>query len=621
MRRTKRLIAGACVLFAMLLLFVLFLPRSRKASAAVYSDFAISSYQVEMTVRENRAVEVTERLAIEFAYGRHGFIRDLPLEGGIRYRDLTALRDGAAVPAELTGEDSSFLSLAVGDASVPLEAGRTYHYTVSYTMFVPALSEEGYLPLDVVGYGWQAEIGETEVLVAFPSGLKEYSVYSGNAGTTGNDRNVTAEREGNTLRLYTPALGDGGITLDLSFEEGVLSVSPDPALFWVLGVGLVFVALFALAKILLPQPVLVRTVNLTAPDEMDPLQMGKIIDNSVDAEDYGALVFWFASQGYLKIDLSEDENDPILIRTEKALPEEAPAWQRTFLEGLFRTGERVQISSLSRVFYTTAEHAKAMVSAGVGSLYSPKANFVRILLTVLGVCALGGFALVYSAIVVHFSYRFFAPLIGAAISAILSSSLSSIAAMRRFKWSKGTRILAVCGSFLLGLLPEAIAFLLPSASMSAAAVALCPAFASLFGVLSGLLVTRTKEYNERLGHILGFKDFILYTERDKIEIMLRERPELYYNILPYAQVLGVTGAWTDKFKDLTLSPPAYCYYNAGDALFDAVFYSHLFRTVNFTMGKTFVSRPSSSGGGGHFGGGSGGGFGGGGFGGGGGRSF
>ena len=127
--------------------------------------------------------------------------------------------------------------------------------------------------------------------------------------------------------------------------------------------------------------------------------------------------------------------------------------------------------------------------------------------------------------------------------------------------------------------------------------------------------TRCDEYNERLGQILGFKNFIVYTEQDKIEFMLKENPELFYDVLPYAQVLGVTNEWTGKFEEILLTPPSWYASSGGMSVFD--FYI-LNRCMRVSMVK-MMSRPSGnsvgrSGGGGGFGGFSGGGHGGGGFG-------
>ena len=96
--------------------------------------------------------------------------------------------------------------------------------------------------------------------------------------------------------------------------------------------------------------------------------------------------------------------------------------------------------------------------------------------------------------------------------------------------------------------------------------------------------------------------------------MLEYEPQLYYKVLPYAQVLGVSNVWEEKFEKITLQPPQWCV--GGMSLFDYLLLNRIMRTATLAMlmrpepkGGSFVGR---SGGGGHFGGFGGGGFGGGG---------
>ena len=118
-----------------------------------------------------------------------------------------------------------------------------------------------------------------------------------------------------------------------------------------------------------------------------------------------------------------------------------------------------------------------------------------------------------------------------------------------------------------------------------------------------------------LENILGFKEFIVVTEEDKIKVMLKENPELYYKILPYAQALGVTNEWEKKFESITMQPPTW--YVGDFTFFDYLLLrscmrSAMMRSMSAAMqqkGGRFVGR---SGGGGSFGGFGGGGFGGGG---------
>ena len=60
-------------------------------------------------------------------------------------------------------------------------------------------------------------------------------------------------------------------------------------------------------------------------------------------------------------------------------------------------------------------------------------------------------------------------------------------------------------------------------------------------------------------------------EKEKLEAMLDEKPEYFYNVLPYAQVLGVTSIWCDKLEDITIEAPKWYYSNTTSN----TYYDHL----------------------------------------------
>ena len=607
-------------LFVVLFALTIWAGFAPPVSVSAESDagFRIERYDVKMDVKSNRVIKVEENLTVKFSMRSSGIIRDFPLESGVRYQHLSAKRDGQNVYTHAQTEDS-FLSLYIGREGQYLSTSKDYVYTISYTMTVPKLNK-GYLPLDVVGYGWGVPIYDftAEInLPAAPLGKEVYTQY----GKKEDKHGVQIRQEGNTLYLSADSLGTDGVTLDLSFENGVLTTSLDPAIFWAVGLGAALMLLALVLKLLCcRQPMIVKSVGLEAPKGMDPLLMGVKIDNKVDSEDMGALVFWLAAKGYLKIDLTENDEDPNLIRLVQHLPPETPSYIVTFFEGLFRRGDMVRVSSLTNSFYMTADAVKKSVNAAKGKLYKTRGTVIFCVLWALAVLLLGGFALVYGMLQVALSYHF-GMLIPLCIFSFLPPAVgSTIALNHSFKWKKARCILISTVGLLIGLTIGLIALITPSAAFSPVAGLIFTECSAVIGTLAALCGTRTEEYSEELGLILGFKDFIQYTEQDRIKVMLEENPELYYSILPYAQVLGVSDAWADKFKGLNMPAPAYVNYHGSVAL-DLLIWNTTFRNLNRSFARTFVSRPSSKGGAHGHGGGFGGGFGGGGFGGGGGRRF
>ena len=138
---------------------------------------------------------------------------------------------------------------------------------------------------------------------------------------------------------------------------------------------------------------------------------------------------------------------------------------------------------------------------------------------------------------------------------------------------------------------------------------------------------RTMQGARWLGQVLGLKRFIETTEISRLEMLVEETPYLFYDVLPYAYVLGLSDTWSKKFETLNIASPDW-YSTYDNRVFSTYYmYSALSRSMtsvetNFQSYVSSSSSTSSGGGysGGGFGGG-GGGFSGGGFGGGGGGGW
>lgn len=68
---------------------------------------------------------------------------------------------------------------------------------------------------------------------------------------------------------------------------------------------------------------------------------------------------------------------------------------------------------------------------------------------------------------------------------------------------------------------------------------------------------RTTYGNKMLTKIKGFKNYLETVEKDKLETLVMQDSEYFYNILPYAYVLGVSDTWINKFETISLEPPSW----------------------------------------------------------------
>ena len=622
------------------------------AQAFTYGDvIEVQSYDVDLTVKPDRKVEIKENIRVKFLEsGLTMFYRSLPLERA-RYTNITASCKGNgdfSYYVEDNPDMSDFIDInCVGGA----EKGNVWTYELSYTVENGRNEVKNGMHIDVIGYGWSVPLNNVSVRMHFPEPLQAdgYTIYSGGYGAEGNEAGVGAalSADKKTLSLtadrlnvvYNDYYGERmaeGVSVQFTLGAGVLQDYTSTRIFTrsmgkiVLGAAIalglaLLVGLFVPAK-----KEIITTVNVKAPDEMDPMKMGKLIDGTVDNEDVTSMLYYFAHKGYLTIDFT-DEDNPLLIQKVPALPKTESTHARTLFNGLFAHADReiiegktpfdedevkvtTRVSDLQYQFYESAD--KAIKQTPKLKMYEPKSVLFYLLGSVIGLFY--GFLMPFivsldigGGYVYPVGIVFFVPLAVIAVLGLLKENY-------RYKWKKSVMfgmtaaqigVAALFALLFIGLFGSHV--LTGYEKLVVCVGALLPTFFTLHKL------ARTEKYRKTLGQILGFKDFIVVTEEEKIKFMLEQDPELYYKVLPYAQVLGVTDEWEEKFAKITLTPPDWC---VGSQM---TFFDYML--INRCMTRamiTALARPQNSGGGsfiGRSGGGGGfGGFGGGGFGGGGG---
>ena len=128
-------------------------------------------------------------------------------------------------------------------------------------------------------------------------------------------------------------------------------------------------------------------------------------------------------------------------------------------------------------------------------------------------------------------------------------------------------------------------------------------------ILAWITKKRTAFSVEITGRVQGFRQFLEIAEKDRLEMLLAQDAEYFYNILPYAQVLGVSKQWIKRFKGISIPPPEwYISYTGRQDLTPDRLARNINRKINNFSRTASVSPSSSGGGGGSYGGSGGGGY-------------
>ena len=599
-----------------------------KSRAAASSPCTVHYYNVEASVQKDRTIDFVEEISFTMnTTPRQGcFYRALPKEGD-RFLNITA--EGVGNPdffyeIKDNPDVDGFMDVNCYGGVVK---GATLTYRFTYTMECHFSNTKDGMRIDFVGGGWPFALENVNVSISFPAELTSYSVYSSSFGTDRNDYADVVAQTDKTLRLHADRLpltsSDFGqnaapITVEFALVKGGLQ----PAAFsnwitdsvWIpLACGTVVLVLALLLWWKSSRkPILSTVVGFSAPNGMDPMELGYVLDGSVDNEDITSMIYYFASKGYLRI--GQEGNELVLKKILHYLPNTESLHAKTIYEGLFR-GDRVEtrVSDLTEKFYTHADKARMQIGAKRPKMYEggSKGRFFS--------CALLSFALfmlvplLTGCIYVGGWYASVTSGILMLIPTVGCSFVFYILENYRYKWKKGKKTAMNALAIVLMAIGAIIYLVCYSSLLTAFEGILTLAFGYAILWMQKSLLVRTESYTETLGFILGFKEFILVTKKDRIEAMLETHPELFYDVLPYAQVMDVSNEWEEKFKSITIKPPAW--YDGDYTLFDYWLINRSMRSMRYAMSSRPSNNGSSvgrSGGGGFSGGFSGGGGGGGG---------
>lgn len=587
--------------------------------------YEFESYDVEYDISSDCSIAVTEIINVHYL-GRDstGFLRDIPVNAGASVKNVNVagvelISGGTYVPYKVNIEDNSFITIDIGSTANKTNQYETYCITYDYYISNSYVNGN-VLPLNPVGTGNDCKIKNATVKLILPEGYKSAKRYVGYEGSTEYDTDFNVESTQNGRMVITTSATNlnkfEGITFDITFESGSLHAYFDFTPYWfVIAAAVLLLIIIFLKLFVFNKTYITPIVNFEAPFGMDPLMMGKLINNTANAEDVTALIFYWADKGYLKINLDNQDN-PTLIRI-KPLPETVNEYEKIVFNGLFKKGDAVKTSELKYVFYRTFEKAKALVNGMTKGLHRSWSLGLSILITLLSGLLIGLAPYLFGVTAVASSLFYLYGFL-ALIPALILYGFSETVMYNRLK-NRGKKNALFFSLLALAILGFALLFtlIIPSSLVPFIPKLLLCVLSFSTAATSVLLISRSPDYNEKLNHIVGFRDFIKYAEKERLEALLESDPQYYYHVLPYAQVLNVTDIWEDKFKALTVEPPRWAISSSFN-LFDFMILNNVISHSMRSLTTGMVSRPSSSGAnggshhGGHFGGRSGGGFGGGG---------
>jgi len=598
-------------------------------SALGYS-YSTDSYDVDVVVKEDNTYTIEEKISVNFFEHKHGIYRYIPMGN---YEDMGYMKINHVDVKDWNYEDyteDSNMVIQIGDADETVYGKQ--QYDISYRMEIYDDRDESrdFFYLDVIPTGWETPMEKTSVAIHFPKKInqKDIEVYLGGYGaTSSDDASWQYDKSTKTLTIDTGYLERGvGITVFLELPEGYWEGEGTYgwAKVWSIILGVALPALVILFWFFFGRDKkIVPTVEFYPPEGMTPAEVGFVIDNMIDKKDLLSLIIYFADKGYISIE--EVDKKEFIITKLREIDGNEKNFARTLFIGLFRKGDSINIKDLDEDFGDNYLTAYEQLTSHYFKKKNRQMSFKSAIFQILGLVFLV-MAQVVTLVMAQWYSGLILPTVFAALSIfvnVIVLLISMVRAERIHAMKKGGKVV---GGAIMWSIQAALVLLYSYviATMLGMIWFTVVLFAVIFGACIAVaqMRQRTDKNVELMGKLLGLKNFIEAAELDRINMLVEENPNYFYNILPYAYVMGLTDKWAKNFEGIKIEQPTWYTSRSDRDMFDVWVFSRMMNNCNRTIQsnlKYTVSEDSGSGGGGFSSGG--GGFSGGGFGGGGGGSW
>ncbi len=316
---------------------------------------------------------------------------------------------------------------------------------------------------------------------------------------------------------------------------------------------------------------IVKVVEFNCPDDLSPLEVGFLVDGVIDDEDLSSMLVYWASKNYIEI--SNDKKNPKITKLVDKLPEQCKEYEKRMFDGIFLNNKEIYVKQISERLQNNGRSRDAVRSASkiveqqIGDKYfDKKGMWIRQIFICL-ISVLFYISLMY--IVLEFYDEDVGYLVG--IIAVVLTALYVLSAQVFLKYydyrhknsNTWRKIVAlVFFAVLIGIMIAVSCWLLcynddEYDPMIWQLIYLIALIAVMFLVPFLLRSIRiyTEEGVKKLGQVLGFKEYLNAVEKDKIKMLVEENPNVYYDVLPYAFVLGVSEKWIKKLNVISTENP------------------------------------------------------------------
>ena len=545
---------------------------------SVYADdnFIIEDYGVDIKVNEDDTYDVTETISILFLDKSHGIYRKIP-------RKNTVIRDGEtgsyyAMVTDfkvLSGQiceeykDNKEYTYKIGHPSRFADERTTYQISYKYNVYGDHLKNADEFYFNLIGSDWEAQaIEHASFNIQFP---KEIDIK--NVGIkTGDDVRIPFESYDNAVvKGETDEDTINGLTIRAVLPDGYFSHKGLMSwVYFILDNKNILLMVIAILLLILGviiwvtkgiDPKIIETVEFYPPSKLSSAEVGFLCNGYMCERHVISMFLALAEKGFIKIEETTDKKGKpdFIIRKVKKY-DGYTIGERTLLDEMFQgTATSVRLSLTGDEFQEAYKKIKERIERKYeNSLYDKDAEFFAKLIF-WGACIIfmiSGFLMVRG---INFAF-FVIPVFG--LFFIKSKTKQLGTNKNNIQINKIGDIMNVISPFL-SLIFMGVYLVMTFRITIYNSVTnldwmpyLCSlGVCSVLAFLSGLCEKRTQLYTQLLGKIRGYRNFLMVTEKNKLELLVKRDPEYFYKSLAYAYSMGITDAYVKNFEPLIKEPP------------------------------------------------------------------
>lgn len=615
--------------------------------ASAEDNYFFTSYDVNMDVGNDNSYKIKETIQCHFTKSSHGIYRKIPIVNSIERADGSKTTNRAVISDVYcnrpftTSIDGNYYVLKIGNVDRYADVDTEYVIQYTYTIGKDSNTDFDELYFNLYGTEWE---GETE-LVTFEINMpkkfdkSKLGFSGGKIGQPDGDV-VYYDVEGTKItgEYFGPLKPKYGLTVRCELPEGYFSdakynLDKTSLLFFNISFFSFVLIVIIYISNMKSKNTYAPTVEFYPPENLLCTDLACVLDGSVSRQQMIAVVFHLAEKGYIQIQdgyntsASKKKTKNISYCFVKLKEYDGDNYiERKVFNGLFLENDKFANSkTLDKPFNDELVEA-------INTQYKPSKNNIlepnfydrifkravfkpKVISTILLlVCALVGIIFANIFYYGQFNSQMVSGtlqnlemilLLFVALSYCLIRPIMKLFSSNKFPYISGAILILFGLIFFNGEQYSIMQKLSIKSSF-------------VFIAVGYLLITkiqnkRTDYGNQLYAKTIGFKNFLNVAEKPKLEELVNENPNYFFDILPYAFTLGVSDKWIGKFTEMYMPKPDwyitndyydircwnYVYHNT---------YSNMMDSISPSGSDSFGSSGSS--GGGISGGGSGGGGGG-----------